>query len=201
MKILHIDANQHHSLLVDQCLNMSIKDLQLDHVNTGEQAFKKLKSKKYHLILTEIELPDASGEDYIYELNNICSHCPIVVLTSNSEEKNVARTIKAGAEDYIIKSRDSLEAIPKILQRVLTKFERRGHHTAKPDKIETPHLEEMDPTAKTMLGKLESLQQTLKKMGLGQLTGNEDPKISLDQVYEQMRGLKEMVWKVISGGK
>ncbi|MBI2336636.1 MAG: response regulator [Deltaproteobacteria bacterium] len=210
-KILLMDANVQHAELIQSALKFHFKPLRFEHVDMASKGYKKLKHQKYNLVLTDLALPDQQGEQHIQETHKLAPDCPVVVLTANGDEKNVARSIKAGAEDYIIKTRDSLEAMPKIIERIITKFERRHQNpleTLAASGALGPSL--IDASARSMLKKLNAIQNNLKK--LVKLNG-QDPKdakdsneptkdrAGLDQVYEQMMGLKEMVWKFLSGGK
>ncbi len=52
--------------------------------NNGREALEKVKSKKYSLILMDIEMPIMNGYEATREIREIDKSIPIVALTSNS---------------------------------------------------------------------------------------------------------------------
>jgi len=70
-----------------------------------EDAFKVLDKTKYDLIILDINMPFKNGLDMLKELKATKSYklIPILMSTSESDKDIVLKTIKLGADDYIVK--------------------------------------------------------------------------------------------------
>ncbi|WP_340679779.1 response regulator [Paraglaciecola sp.] len=95
----------------------------LETVANGRQAFAHLTSKKYNLVLMDVNLPDTNG---IYILdqatsgNSINKDTPIVMLSGNKNKATVAKALERGAKGYIIKPLDK-STVGKLFARFLNK--------------------------------------------------------------------------------
>ncbi|MGA9778370.1 MAG: SpoIIE family protein phosphatase [Limisphaerales bacterium] len=65
---------------------------------------QKLSAHSFELVLVELSLPDSKGMETFTRLDKLISQTPIVVLADAEDEKLAARTIKLGAQDYLLKS-------------------------------------------------------------------------------------------------
>ncbi|MFK7818902.1 MAG: sensor histidine kinase [Planctomycetaceae bacterium] len=76
----------------------------MTHVSTLEQAMEALDAGEFNLILLDLGLPDSSGIDTFKTLQNHVQETPIVVLTGMDSEQLGVNVIRAGAQDYLVKS-------------------------------------------------------------------------------------------------
>lgn len=92
-----------------------------DGARDGYEALSALKSKKYDLVLTDIQMPRMDGYELIRkvkkddELKNI----PMVVVSSKASEKDIETGLKAGADAYITKNEFEKESLLAIIQRLV----------------------------------------------------------------------------------
>lgn len=70
------------------------------------------------LIITDVRLPDGEGT----ELLGASSNCPIIIMTSYSNENAAVKAIKSGAADYIIKTRETMASLPRTADRVINEW-------------------------------------------------------------------------------
>jgi phosphoserine phosphatase RsbU/P len=82
---------------------------------------QKLSTHVFDLVLVELSLPDSQGLATFTRLDELAPQTPIVVLADAGDEKLAARTIKLGAQDYLLKSQLSgpllATAIGKAIDR------------------------------------------------------------------------------------
>ncbi len=73
--------------------------------SNGAQGLKVLKERVPDMILLDIRLPDMDGYEIcrIIRSNPRHGRVPIIMVTIESEVKNIVRGLKIGADDYIIK--------------------------------------------------------------------------------------------------
>ncbi|NPA61863.1 MAG: response regulator [Epsilonproteobacteria bacterium] len=75
----------------------------IDVANNGREALEKVKSKKYSLILMDIEMPIMNGYEATREIREIDKSIPIVALTSNSCKNTIKKTKKLGMNEHLSK--------------------------------------------------------------------------------------------------
>lgn len=166
--------------------------MRVDHASSHTAAYKKLKDKDYDLVLTEIKMNRVDFQKHIKKCVELVSDKPVIVLSSINEEKIIAQSVKAGAEDYIIKTKESLNALPKILNKVLNKKRAKPSKKTNVKEIEKSKLDQM-------LGTLNSLQKTLSRIKPSEVGAKSLDKISVENLYDQMNGLKKMVFSILKG--
>lgn len=77
----------------------------------GEQAFD--------LILTDLRLPDGLGMSLLDEQ---AREIPVVIMTSQGDERAAVEAIKRGAYEYVVKSVVAFEEMPRTAERVLREW-------------------------------------------------------------------------------
>ena len=77
-----------------------------DCVNDGKEALMRIKSKKYDVILMDIEMPEMNGFQVIKELKNLKSKIPVIALTAHAMPEDRLKTKNAGFFDHITKPID-----------------------------------------------------------------------------------------------
>jgi two-component system chemotaxis response regulator CheY len=102
-------------LIVDdlQLMRSNLKNLindmggknQVLEAGNGVEAFRKLESQPVDLILSDWNMPEMSGIDFIKKLKETDKYkaIPIIMITSEDDKTNVIEALKAGARDYIVK--------------------------------------------------------------------------------------------------
>ena len=79
----------------------------------GTAASALLKKQGYSLVLTDLMLPDKSGEQLISELRSY-SDIPVIVLSAKSMLETRLEVLRLGADDYILKPFDLNEVLVRI---------------------------------------------------------------------------------------
>ena len=72
-----------------------------------------LSSGSFHALILDMDLPDRSGVDNVYEIGKQFPQLPIVVLTGNEDLNLAIDSLQNGAQDYLSKNNIS----PEILAR------------------------------------------------------------------------------------
>ncbi|MEO6347290.1 MAG: response regulator transcription factor [Aquaticitalea sp.] len=83
--------------------------------NNGEDLISKLeKNHNIHLILMDIEMPKMNGIDAAQYVKTNYPQIKIIMLTVFDNEENIFKSIKAGADGYLLK-----EVSPEELQKAI----------------------------------------------------------------------------------
>lgn len=80
------------------------KGFDVDKVSSVKAAAKKINSdKQYHLVLSDLRLPDHDGLFLLDWMRKSGINIPFIVMTSYAEVQNAVLAMKSGANDYIAK--------------------------------------------------------------------------------------------------
>lgn len=70
----------------------------------------------YDIILTDFNLPDINGMDFLKAIFAKCDK-PVIVVTGENVRQTAAEAIRAGAYDYIVKAGDYLFTMPLMVEK------------------------------------------------------------------------------------
>ncbi|MCT8332857.1 response regulator [Leptospira sp. 85282-16] len=74
-----------------------------------------------NIVLTDLQLPDGNGLEFVREIRKINKHIPIVVITSTEDPKLIIEVMKEHVQDYIIKPMVPDELISRIKYQLSNK--------------------------------------------------------------------------------
>ena len=100
----------------------SLGDYEIVEAASGFEAIKQLPRKQFHLIITDINMPDINGLELIHFIkNNDCYRdIPLMVVTTEGRERDKEKGLALGADEYMVKPID-LEHFTDVVQRLLRK--------------------------------------------------------------------------------
>jgi two-component system chemotaxis response regulator CheY len=95
---------------VDSCLNAS----------NGAEALALLNEQPVDIILTDINMPEMNGEDFVRQMaeREELRSIPVVVVSTDGTQNRIRRLLDLGAKGYVVKP-FSPEALRAELERVL----------------------------------------------------------------------------------
>jgi two-component system cell cycle response regulator len=88
---------------------------------TGDDAIEKLKQDFFHIVITDMMMPDMDGMGFLKYINANYPHIKVIVLTGFDRTFTYTDVIKAGASDFISKpfNTDELEAkINRLIREI-----------------------------------------------------------------------------------
>jgi CheY-like chemotaxis protein len=111
----------------DNEVNAKITTIQLqklgydiDSAGTGKGTIEKVRSKRYALILVDVQMPDKDGFEATREIRdfekNTGYRVPIVAMAAHAMQGDRKRCLNAGMDDYMTKP-VSLESLRDITER------------------------------------------------------------------------------------
>jgi len=102
--VLLVEDNPHDALrirkLVNETSSTHLIRKSAERLSTAKEI---LRTQPFDIVLLELLLPDSEGLDTFIHLNPYAISLPIVVLTNLDDEWLAIQTVKAGAQDYLIK--------------------------------------------------------------------------------------------------
>jgi two-component system response regulator VanR len=75
---------------------------QIDQCANGDEALARFYERRYHLIILDILLPGANGQELLRELRGVCD-TPVLMMTALSDDQNQLRAFNNQADDYVTK--------------------------------------------------------------------------------------------------
>jgi len=88
-------------------------------VSSGRDALKYLEKNTANLFLLDIEMPGMDGYELAAKIRENGHKAPIIFLTGNSKRESVAKALKMGAADFIIKPINKELLIAKIAKYIM----------------------------------------------------------------------------------
>ena len=100
--VLAIDDNQMLLDLLEKMLNDSFN---VETANSASTALSYLNTKKIDIILLDIEMPNISGFDFLYDVRKIPSYVktPIIIVSGHREPEFLEEARNSSAFDVLIK--------------------------------------------------------------------------------------------------
>lgn len=86
-------------------LSVALKDLsfEVDQAEDGLEAIQKIKQNIFDILLTDLKLPGADGEDILSQARQLYPDLIVIVFTGFGDVRNAVKMMKLGATDYLQK--------------------------------------------------------------------------------------------------
>ncbi len=118
VNILLVDDD--HSLRNMLSFVLGKEGYQVDEAVSGLDALKKLKGRKYDLVISDIRMPDLNGIELLKKIKTHEQDLPVIMITAYAATHDAIEAMKLGAEDYIMKP-FNLEELKIIINKSLHK--------------------------------------------------------------------------------
>lgn len=140
MIILHVEDNSLDADLVHAAMERYGGNFELRQAASAAEARKMLReSGPPDILLTDLALPDGNGLDLLREVRDQGLSTAVVVLTGSGDEQQVAKVLRAGADDYVVKGSDCLNSLPSVLEAAHLRFQ--SHENATPRTLRVLYAE------------------------------------------------------------
>ena len=117
--ILLVEDNSDDANIIVIYLEKSNEKYVVDVINTGEKGIEKIENKLYDMILLDYNLPDMTALDLLKIIKNKGIKTPVIVLTGADDRGLAVDSMKLGASDYVIKSVETYELLPKLIKKII----------------------------------------------------------------------------------
>jgi len=86
----------------------------------GEEALRLIDKRSFDLVLLDLQMPGMPGEQILEQLRLRYSETqlPVIMLAASDDKNDIRRTLKLGANDYVIKPGE----LPILLARIKTQL-------------------------------------------------------------------------------
>jgi two-component system, NarL family, invasion response regulator UvrY len=104
--------------LLEDCLGKFI----CGEAANGEQALQQIRTKKWNIVLLDLNLPDMTGLDVLQAIGPLVKTVPVLMFTHDPKEECGVDAIKLGAWGFISKSSTSDEIVAAVKHVLAEKF-------------------------------------------------------------------------------
>jgi DNA-binding response OmpR family regulator len=82
---------------------LTSKGYEVITASNGEEALRKVKEERPHLILLDVRMPGMNGMDVLRQVRQFDQEVGVIMVTAVNEEDTGREALKLGAFDYIVK--------------------------------------------------------------------------------------------------
>ncbi|HEY9812592.1 MAG TPA: response regulator, partial [Candidatus Sericytochromatia bacterium] len=104
LRVLVIDDNPDDRLLAIRQLKREFDDLDVEQINNPAHLEQAINAGNFDLVITDYQLQWTNGIAVIRRIKEQYPDCPVIMFTNSGDEEVAVEAMKAGLEDYIIKS-------------------------------------------------------------------------------------------------
>lgn len=119
LRILIVDDNKDHQLLMQAFIVESIKDVYVDFSDTGKDCLLKLSEETYNMLIIDFSLSETNGLELFRNIIQKEVDIPVIMVTGFGNENVAVEAMKLGAYDYIVKSDAYLGKLPATILKVV----------------------------------------------------------------------------------
>ncbi|MFZ5971349.1 MAG: ATP-binding protein [Bacteroidota bacterium] len=123
-KILIVEDNPGDYFLIKEFLKRTnLPNYQIEHATCVSEAVAQLQAGTFKLILMDLFLPDSEGIQTFEILAPFCTDVPVIVLTGLVDEVVTLKTLKRGAQDYLVKGEYDEKLLEKTIRYAIERQE------------------------------------------------------------------------------
>jgi len=119
--ILVVEDDPAHAEAITRALELLKQRYRVRLARSVHEANVALSAERPALVLADLHLHDGSALDMLPEARDQ-ARFPLLVLTSQGDERTAVQSIRAGALDYVVKSPDALAELPRTVERALREW-------------------------------------------------------------------------------
>ncbi len=124
LRILMIDDNPDDCLLIIKVLEQELGNLQIEQVTGKDKYYQALERGGFDLVITDYMLGWINGLAILREVRARYPDCPVIMATATGSEEIAVEAMKAGLNDYVLKTPKHLVRIPAAVRSVMEQCRR-----------------------------------------------------------------------------
>lgn len=165
IRILLVEDDEDDAFLLQRSLMKAAPgQFAISRVATLDAARRALVSTPFHVVLSDLSLPDSRGLATFESLHATDPEVAIVVLTGNDDERVAIRALNEGAQDYIVKGKVDGQSLVRSMRYAIERNRSRRlerHNTALEDEVRARKLaqEQLERVAAQLEASNRELQQ------------------------------------------
>ncbi len=119
LKILIIDDDEVDRLAIQRALRKAGVKLEVSEAEDCSSGVNQLQKNTFDCVFLDYRLPDHNGIELLKQVQTLQIRVPLIVLTGQGDEQIAVEIMKAGASDYLSKSRVSPERLWQVVRNAI----------------------------------------------------------------------------------
>ncbi|MDZ8187724.1 MAG: EAL domain-containing protein [Nostoc sp. ChiSLP02] len=125
LSLLLIDDNEQDRALVIRKLKSEFSEIQIEQVATAKQFQQAIEAGNFEFVITDYSLRWSDGLTILHEIKSRYPNCPVIMFTGSGSQEIAVEAMKAGLDDYIIKSIKHYVRLPVAIRSILQRLEQK----------------------------------------------------------------------------
>jgi len=122
VRVLLVEDNEFNQAVARQTIGAICAEIQLDIVESGEEALKRVKTASFDLILTDLQMPGMDGYETTRRLRLGNFKQPIVALTASAVRTEEQKCLDAGMNEMALKPISPTEMAALLMRYIPEKL-------------------------------------------------------------------------------
>jgi DNA-binding NarL/FixJ family response regulator len=119
MRVLLVDDNPDDRVLVRRELDRHFPDFDIEEIRAALDLRRALETAPVDLVITDFELRWSNGLEILERVKGRYPDCPVVMFTATGTQEIAVAAMKAGLDDYVIKSPKHYVRLPAAVDGAL----------------------------------------------------------------------------------
>lgn len=117
LKVLLVDDSGVMRKIILRALN-ALEITDVTEAVDGAEALEFFNAESYDLVLTDWNMPNMNGLEFVQAVRKTGSTIPVFMITTESDQSQVLKAISAGASNYLVKPFDQETLLDKLQKYV-----------------------------------------------------------------------------------
>ena len=123
--ILHVDDDP-TILEISKLLLIDMGNFEIDHARCVDEALKKISNGNYDVVISDYEMPQKDGLQFLKELRAQTNEIPFILFTGKGREEVAIKALNLGADAYINKQGDPETVYAELSHTIAKATERKN---------------------------------------------------------------------------
>lgn len=123
LHVVLVDDNPDDRMIVAHHLEREFRELRVTHIVTPEDLEAILKEGGFDIIITDYQLHWTDGLSVLKRVKTCYPDCPVIMFTGTGNEEIAVEAMKAGLDDYVIKTPRHLHRLAAAIRSALERME------------------------------------------------------------------------------